>query len=318
MIKVAITDLEYNKAVHIFETVKGLKCLCAPTPEAELAEFIKNNDIAHVIVGVDKYQSTLYDALPQGGVIARFGVGHDGVDKVIASQKGLFCTNTPGVLDDSVAECAIGLMLTAARQLAACINDNKNNIWKNRVGHELSGKTLAIIGCGNIGRKVARIAKLGFGMKIVGYDIVACEDNIFNEFYTNFSDAVANADFVSIHIPDIPATKDFINAERLSQIPRKAVLINTARGNVLEENDLYDALSTEKLTCAALDVFKNEPYIPQSPAKDLRILVNILMTPHIGSSSVEACNRMAQSALRNIKLCENNQISEMNTIGDKL
>lgn len=314
MIKVAVTDLEYNKAIDIFKNADGLKCLCAPTPETELAEFIKNNDISHVIIGVDKYQNALYEALPRGGVIARFGVGHDGVNKKLAAEKGLYCTNTPGVLDDSVAECAIGLMLTVARQFAACINDNKNGIWKNRVGNELSGKTLVIIGCGNIGRKAANIAKLGFGMKVVGYDVVEIEDNIFDEFYTDFSQAVAVADFVSIHIPGIPVTKDFINAERLAQIPEKAVLINTARGNVLDENALYDALSAEKLTSAALDVFKNEPYAPQDPAKDLRALANVIMTPHISSSSVEACNRMGQTALKNIVLCVNCQPNAMSII----
>ena len=314
MIKVAVTDLEYNKAVDIFKNVDGLECLCAPTPEAKLTEFIIENEISHVIIGVAKYIGKLYDALPCGGVIARFGVGHDGVDKKLAAKKGLFCTNTPGVLDDSVAECAIGLMLTGARQFATCINDNKSGIWKNRVGNELSGKTLAIIGCGAIGRKTAKIASAGFGMNVVGYDVIMVEDNIFNKLHTDFSDAVANADFISIHIPDIPATKDFINAKRLTQIPTKAVLINTARGNVVDENALYDVLFTGKLTSAALDVFKNEPYAPQNPAKDLRTLANIIMTPHIGSSSVEACNRMAQASLKNIELCENNQIDDMNII----
>ncbi len=314
MIKVAVTDLEYNKAVDIFENAEGLECLCAPTPEDELAEFITENKISHVIIGVAKYSGKLYDALPRGGVIARFGVGHDGVDKNIATQKGLFCTNTPGVLDDSVAECAIGLMLIIARQFVACITDNKNGVWKNRVGHELSGKTLAIIGCGHIGCKVAKIAKRGLAMKVIGYDVRPVENDIFDEFYTDFPHAVADADFVSLHIPDIPATKDFINAERLIQIPEKAVLINTARGNIVDENALYDALSSKKLTGAALDVFKNEPYTPQNPAKDLRTLANIIMTSHIGSSSVEACNRMAQAALKNIALCQNNQFDSMNII----
>ena len=315
MTKVAVTDLEYNKAVDIFKNVEGFECLCSPTPEAELAEFIKNNYISHVIVGVDKYQNALYDALPKGGVIARFGVGHDGIDKTLAKSKGLYCTNTPGALDESVAECAIGMILTAARHLATCTADNKNNIWKNRVGTELAGKTLAIIGCGNIGRKVAKIAKLGFDMKVIGCDLSEPADCQFiDKFTNNFATAVKNADFVSMHIPDIPATRDFINSERLSTMKSSAVIINTSRGGIVDEIAIYDAVESGIIGGAILDVFKVEPYVPQCSTKDLRTIDNIIMTPHIGSSTVEACNRMAESALQNIKFCKNSQIDKMNII----
>ena len=301
MIKVAVTDLEYNKAIDVFENIDELECLCAPIPENELAEFIKDNGISHVIVGVDKYQDALYDALPQGGVIARFGVGHDGIDKGLASEKGLYCTNTPGVLDDSVAECAVALMLSAARHLVSCATDNKHSLWKNRVGNELSKKTLAVIGCGNIGRQVAKIASHGFGMKVVGFDITKPQDlSSIDEFSPDFASAVSNADFVTVHIPDIPSTKNFINAERLSVMKKTSVIINTARGGVLDENALFDAVKTGVITGAALDVFKIEPYEPQEQDKDLRTLDSIIMTPHIGSSTVEACNRMACNALQNI------------------
>ena len=300
MIKVAVTDLEYSKAKKIFDNSKEASCLCAPTSEIELADFVKKNDISHVIIGVEKYTGELYKALPKGGVIARFGVGHDGVDKKLATQNGLFCTNTPGVLDDSVAECAIGLMLSCARKFPSCINDNKNGIWNNQVGSELKGKTLAIIGCGAIGKKVAKIASNGFGMRVTGYDVAEIKDDIFDKFYTDFKNAVSKADFISLHIPDIPVTKDFINSERLKTIPDEAILINTARGNIINESALYDALESGKLKAAALDVLKNEPYSPQIPHKDLRNLDNVIMTPHIGSSTTEACNRMAKAALRNI------------------
>ena len=315
MIKVAVTDLEYNKAVDIFKNAAGMECLCAPTPEAELTEFIKNNNISHVIVGVDRYQNALYDALPKGGVIARFGVGHDGVDKALAKSKGLYCTNTPGALDDSVAECAIGMILTVARHFAQCTADNKNNIWKNRVGIELSGKTLAIIGCGNIGMKVAKIARSGFGMKVIACDINKPETlTHIDEFSNDFDAVVKNADFVSLHIPDIPSTQNFINNEKLKMMKPSAVLINTARGGIVDENALFDAVKSGVIAGTVLDVFKNEPYKPQNYDKDLRALDNIIMTPHIGSSTVEACNRMAESALRNIKLCKNGQIDKMNII----
>jgi len=219
------------------------------------------------------------------------------------------------VLDDSVAECAIGMMLTAARHLATCSADNKNNIWKNRVGIELAGKTLAIIGCGNIGRKVAKIAKAGFGMKVIGCDVFGAVDCQFMDDFTNdFSRAVKNADFVSMHIPDIPATKNFINFERLRKMKRSSILINTSRGGIVDEVAIYDAVESSIIGGAVLDVFKDEPYVPQCAAKDLRTVDNIMMTPHIGSSTVEACNRMAKSALQNIKFCSNKQIDKMNII----
>jgi phosphoglycerate dehydrogenase-like enzyme len=313
MIKVLVTDLEYNKAKHIFQNATGFECISAPTDETGLTKAIRDAQAKYVIVGINKYTQELYEAIPASGVIARFGVGHDGIDKVQAKAKGIYCTNTPGVLDDSVAECAIGMILTVARHLAICAADNKNGVWKNRVGVELAGKTLAIIGCGNIGRKVAKIAKLGFGMKVVGYDIVKGPNmENFDDFYMDFAEAVKNAGFVTIHIPNIPATQNFINGERLSMMKKSSWLINTARGGVVDEDALFDAVKNNLIAGAALDVLKNEPYIPQM--KDLRTLDNIIMTPHIGSSTIEACERMALSSLKNIGFANNGKIAEMNIV----
>lgn len=313
MIKVVVTDLEYNKAADIFENTAGFECICAPSDEKGLSEVIKQTGAKYAIVGVTKYSNELYDAIPDGGVIARFGVGHDGIDKGLAKSKGIFCTNTPGALDDSVAECAMGMITTAARHLASCSMDNKNGIWRNRVGSELSDKTLAIIGCGNIGRKLAKIAKNGFGMHIVGNDTSKPDDcSNINTFTVSFEEAVKDADYVSLHIPDVAATKNFINAERLSQMKKSAFLINTARGGVVEEDAVFDAVEAGQIAGAVLDVFKNEPYMPAT--KDLRKLDNVIMTPHIGSSTSEACNRMAESCLKNISLANSGNIELMNKI----
>ena len=313
MIKVVVTDLEYNKAADIFENTAGFECICAPSDEKGLSEVIKQTGAKYAIVGVTKYSNELYDAIPDGGVIARFGVGHDGIDKGLAKSKGIFCTNTPGALDDSVAECAMGMIMTAARHLASCSMDNKNGIWRNRVGSELSDKTLAIIGCGNIGRKLAKIAKNGFGMHIVGNDTSKPDDcSNINTFTVSFEEAVKDADYVSLHIPDVAATKNFINAERLSQMKKSAFLINTARGGVVEEDAVFDAVEAGQIAGAVLDVFKNEPYMPAT--KDLRKLDNVIMTPHIGSSTSEACNRMAESCLKNISLANSGNIELMNKI----
>ena len=322
MIKIAVTELEYRKAKDVFEAAAkdGLECVPVPSEEQLLAAFVKKNSVAHVIVGVDRYSGALYEALPQGGVIARFGVGHDGVDKVRAKERGILCINTPGALDNSVAEMAIGLILSAARQIPRASSDMAAKSWRNIVGAELSGRTLAVIGCGAIGRVVGRIASIGLGMKVVGFDPSFKDPEVlksqygFSELHSSFADAVKNADFVSLHIPGIPATKDFINAKTLSMLPKNAVIINTARGIVIDEDALYDSLSSGNLAGAALDVFKVEPYTPASPSRDLRTLPNAILTPHMGSSTTEACRRMAIAALKNICYAIAGEHEKMNII----
>ena len=319
MTRIAVTELEYRKAEPVFSAAagEGMECLSAPIPEAELAAFIRREQAEHAILGVDRYARELYEALPRGGVIARFGVGHDGVDKVLATGHGLLCTNTPGVLDQSVAECAVGLIVTAARHYADCIADNRRGRWNNRVGSELAGKTLAIIGCGAIGRKVAAIAAHGYGMNVIGFDVAPVDAAELKATYgisrmaESFAAAVAGADFVSLHIPDIPATRDFIDAETLALFPSKAVLVNTARGAVVDETALYEAVAGGGLAGAALDVVKSEPYVPDPPDRDLRTLEPVIMTPHLGSSTVEACTRMAEAALHNIRLAVEGRHGEM-------
>ncbi|MFZ2656142.1 MAG: NAD(P)-dependent oxidoreductase [Victivallales bacterium] len=315
MMKVIVTDLEYGKAADIFKNAEGFECIPAPSDESGLAAKIRETAAKFAIVGVTRYCGELYDAIPAGGVIVRFGVGHDGVDKVLAKAKGIHCCNTPGVLDDSVAEFAMGLMLASARHIAACSADNKSGKWCPRTGFELSGKILSIIGCGNIGRKVAKIAKCGFGMKVVGFDVEKPKDmGAIDEFTNDFAIAVKNADFVSLHIPCLPSTRDFINPDRLKMMKRSAILINTARGGILDEDALYDAVKSGIIAGAALDVFKTEPYSPQSSEKDLRTVDGIIMTPHIGSSTIEACERMARAALRNIELAALGRTKEMNLL----
>jgi len=322
VIKVAVTATEFDKAAEVFReaTGAGVECMRAPAAEAELAALVRTQGLRHAIVGVEKYAGALYEALPAGGVLARFGVGHDGIDKGKATARGVICTNTPGVLDDSVAEMTIALILAAARHVAQLAAAVRNGRFTPFVGSELAGKTLAVIGCGPIGRKVARIAARGFGMRVVGCDVADLDigqmktEFGFAEIGKDFGAAVAAADFVSLHIPSTAATRHFINRQRLEMIPPGAWLINTARGAVLDEAALFDALSQGRLAGAALDVFEAEPYKPVAPDKDLRKLDNVLMTPHVGSSTREACNRMAERALKNIRLAEAGRFGEMDVL----
>ena len=248
MEKVIVTELEYRKAEAIFAAAPDFHCIAAPGDEAGLAAAIRREGARVVIVGVNRYTGALYEALPPGGVIARFGVGHDGIDKGLAKAKGIYCTNTPGVLDDSVAECAAGMLLLAARHFASCVAEMKAGKWRNQVGVELAGKTLAVIGCGNIGTKVARIARNGFAMTVSGFDVAPpMHPECYDVFSADFAEAVKDADFVTLHIPDIPATRNFIDAPRLALLKPGAWLINTARGGVLDEDALFEAASTGRL-----------------------------------------------------------------------
>lgn len=322
MARIAVTELQYDKAKGVFAAAgsEGLECLRAPTEESALAGMIRAEGIRYAVLGVEPYAGPLYEALPEGGVIARFGVGHDGVNKPLATSHGLLCTNTPGVLDDSVAEFTIGLILASARHIAAVAASARGGKWTPKIGGELKGRTLAIIGCGPIGRRVARIAAMGFGMNVVGCEIADVDATQmqrefgFARIVKDYGEAVAGSDFVSLHIPSVPATKHFMNRDRLGLLPAKAWLINTARGAVVDEVALFEALAEKRIAGAALDVFEQEPYVPAASGKDLRMLDNVIMTPHVGSSTQEACDRMAERVLHNIRLAEAGRYTEMDLL----
>jgi lactate dehydrogenase-like 2-hydroxyacid dehydrogenase len=233
---------------------------------------------------------------------------------------GLYCTNTPGVLDDSVAELTIGLILSAMRYMSIASAEIRHRHWCAIFGSELRGKTLAIIGCGAIGCRVARIASHGFGMSVVGCDVMPLDATElisefgFSDMAGDFASAVSEADVVSLHIPATSETRHFIDRDRLALMPNAAWLVNTSRGSIVDEAALYDAIADGRLAGAALDVFEHEPYEPVALDKDLRQLDDVIMTPHVGSSTREACNRMARRALQNIAAAEAGRFSDMDII----
>jgi len=319
---VAVTEPEFAKAAEVFRAVEadGWRCFAAPPGEAALAAAVRARGARHVIVGVEPYTGPLYEALAPGAVIARFGVGHDSVDKARAAAHGLLCTNTPGALDDSVAEHTISLLLAAARGTVAVAGALAAGRWHGQVGVELRGKTLAVIGCGPIGRRVAEIAARGFGMRVIGCRRTAeggerlCREHGFAAVTTDFAMAVREAEFVSLHLPSTPETRGYLDAARLALLWSGCWVLNTARGAVVDETALYEALAAGRIAGAALDVFTREPYQPVVPGKDLRTLPNVILTPHVGSSTREACARMARGALRNLALAEAGRHAEMDLL----
>ena len=313
---VLVTETEFRRAQSTFSDSGELECIPVPGAEDPLCEAIVQHATRLVVVGSSPYRGRLYSTLPRGGVIARFGVGYDNVDTAQATRAGVLCTNTPDVLQQSVAELTIFLIGMAARHLVGVATGLRGGRWEPREGIELEGKTLALIGCGAIAQTVARIAAAGFGMRVVGYARSPREvpGKEFAAVSNDYEEVVRNADFVSLHIPGSPENTQFMNANRLAALPARAWLINTARGAVVDEVALHDALAGRRLAGAALDVFAREPYQPARPDRDLRTLPQVILVPHIGSNTVEANRRMAHRALRNIRLALDGELAAMDLI----
>jgi lactate dehydrogenase-like 2-hydroxyacid dehydrogenase len=320
--RVLVTESEYRKAEARFVSASGLECVRAPDAEAQLASAIREAHASHAIVGPATYSGALYEALPAGGVIARFGVGHDGIDKIRATASGLLCTNTPGVLNQSVAEHTMVLIAAAARALVTLSTSLARGVWDPVVGEELQGKTLAIIGCGGIGRTVARIASLGYGMQVVGCSRPDLPPPAqlphFSVVVNDFATAVRGADFVSLHMAAVPDNIHFINSDRLGRVGARAWLINTAPGPLIDERALFAALASRRLGGAALDVFVHEPYVPMEGSGDFRSLANVILTPHVASNTAAANSRMADRALRNIAFAESRAFAEMDLLNPEV
>jgi lactate dehydrogenase-like 2-hydroxyacid dehydrogenase len=318
---VLVTETDFHRGESVFRSIANLQFEPAPADEHELAAAVASKSARAVVVGARRYTGLLYEALAANGrdrggaILARFGVGHDGIDKPLAKRLGIVVTNTPGVLDISVAEHAISLMGSLARHISQLDAELHAGRFMSRQGTELHGKTLVVVGFGGIGRCVARIAHSGLGMHVVGVgtrsvaEVEKSEGRPLAEFlakhgaslYTTDLDvALSQADVVSLHLPATAATQHIISGERLSRMRPHALLINTARGAVLNEIALYEALVACRIGGAALDVFESEPYQPVLRDKDLRTLDNVLLTPHVGSNTREANERMARACIENV------------------
>ena len=323
-IHIVITETEFRKASSTFESAPDVRLTVVSPDEERVAAAIRQNNAWAAILGVEKYSGELYAAIPRGGVIARFGVGHDGIDKKKATAAGIYVVNTPGVLENAVAEHTMALILAQSKSLPQFVLASQRLAWEPRPTFELRGRTMAIIGCGAIGRRVARAAAHGFGMTVIGHNRTrAHEDQLreqwgFSRITTDFADAVREADVVSLHVPGIPQNRHFISADTLKCFKAQAILINTSRGLVIDEIALFEALQTGALGGAALDVFEREPYVPRMPTKDLRTLPNVLLTPHVSAGTHEACARAATTVLENIRLAHQGNLAALNLINREI
>ena len=246
-----------------------------------------------VIAGLDEYSKELIDLAGKLKVISRYGVGYDKVDVEAADRKGILVTITPGANGDSVADLAVTLMLDAARNVAAM----KGRAQARPQGVEMWQKTLGVIGTGRIGQGVARRCK-GFDMKILCYDIY--ENEAFkkecNAKYVDLSTLLRESDFITIHSPLTPETKDMIGAREFDMMKNDAVIVNTARGGIINEEALYEALKSGSIRGAGLDATVDEPPY-DSP---LMTLPNCILTPHAGAATKEASSKMSLMAAQNV------------------
>ena len=328
---VLVSEREYQKGAAVFTKVDPselrLVIIKGDTSESALCSAAYEHGARAAIVPHGHvYGAALGEALglnaPSRDVawralITRFGVGYDNLDIRGATLSRAMCANTPRTLDASVAEHALWLIGAAAKRLPAAAAAVRAGGWPGpSAGRELAGLTLGVVGLGGIGRALAARAR-GLGMRVIACgasapSALAAREGLAGgpdalpaalgvDAYTDDADAVfGGADVVALTLASTPATRHFVDARRIALMRAGALLVNVARGAIVDEAALYDACSTGTID-AALDVFEREPYVPAAPGKDLRTLDNVLMTPHIGSNTATANANMATVALANVR-----------------
>jgi D-3-phosphoglycerate dehydrogenase len=266
----------------------GLKVTYEPEITLDqIKEKIGNFDIV-VVRSRTKITKEMIDRANKCKIIARVGVGLDNIDVDAAKAKGIRVINAVEGAMNAVAELVLGLMLSLAREIPRADREIRNGKWlkKELMGTELSGKYLGIVGLGNIGKKLAKHAR-ALNMNIIGYDIIPIPEDFSHEvglIKTDLDTLLSSADYISFHVPFTESTHHLVNSQRLAKMKKNAYLINTSRGEIIDENALYNALKEGKIAGAALDVFETEPAI----GNKLATLPNVICTPHIGSQTKEA------------------------------
>ncbi|MGC3966488.1 MAG: hydroxyacid dehydrogenase [Pirellulales bacterium] len=261
------------------------------------------NARALIVRNQTKVTAELLAAAPQLQIVARAGVGVDNIDVAAATAAGVVVSYTPAANAVSVAELAVGLMLALARHIPQAHAHAVAGGWNRQryMGTELAGRTLGIVGFGRIGQLTAERAR-AFGMKILAADAVLPADAPalakFDAALLPLEELLAAADVVSLHVPLTPDTHNLVNAERLARMKHSALLVNTSRGEVVDEPALLAALKDHKLAGAALDVRRTEPPGPS----DFDTLPNVILLPHLGAFTFEAQERVIDAVCRDVKL----------------
>jgi D-3-phosphoglycerate dehydrogenase len=262
-----------------------------PLKEEELIPLLKEVD--GIVAGLDEYSRKAILSTNRLKVISRYGVGVDNIDLEAAKERGILVVNTPEVNTQAVADLTFGLILAVCRKIPKAHFSTQKGNWGRLIGRGVYKKSLGIIGLGRIGKAVAERAR-GFSMEILAYDIKIQEAPGIR--FLPLEELLATGDFITLHCDLNPGSKGIIGAEELVLMKKTAFLINTARGGLIDENALYQALRDWKIAGAALDAFQDEPPV-NSP---LLTLDNIITTPHIGSYTHEALLEMGLIAVDNL------------------
>jgi D-3-phosphoglycerate dehydrogenase len=297
MYRVLATPRSFKTQGEHLELLKSQGCTVDlyskdhPLTADELREKIPGYDA--LILGLDGCDNSVIKAADKLKVISRNGAGYDRVDIEAASRKNIVVTYAPGTNTLGVAELTMGLMYALARDIPNVATNAKQGQWQRSGGWELSGKTLGLIGLGAIGREVAKRA-LANDMRVIAHDPYAKAYSSVQ--LLSLDDVLQQADILSLHTALTPETRYLINAERLAHMKNGAHLINTARGGLVDETALYDALKHSNLAGAAMDAFEQEP--PEG--NPLLELPNFIATPHIGANTKESVARANLQAAKNV------------------
>ncbi len=277
-----------------------------PMDEEGLRQALRRYDAVCPCV-VDKMGAPVFEGEEiKSRIIANYGVGFNHIDLEAAKAAGITVTNTPDVLTEATADLAMCLMLMVARRASEGELQVRSGMWHgwyptHLMGAMVSGKTLGIIGMGRIGMAMARKAHFGFGMKILYHNRRPVDDeqvaDMGAEYQADMYDLLARSDFVALHCPASPATRNMINAEALARMKPGSYLINTSRGDVVDEAALVEALRQGHVAGAGLDVFAQEPKVPEA----LIALPNVSLLPHLGSATLETRTAMGMRVVDNLE-----------------
>lgn len=307
--KVKVSTIAFSKNEYL------VKCLLKEFPDAEVnAEGVRLNGQALVdyfhnvegaIVGLELITPSILDQLPKLKIISKYGVGLDNINLNACKERNVQIGWTGGVNKRSVSEMTLGFMLMLSRNLFTTSNSLKQMVWDKKGGTQLTGKTIGIIGLGNIGKDLISLLQ-PFDCDLLVNDIVEISDyaSLHNLRSVSKEDIYRNADIITIHTPLTNKTSNLINSEVFNMMKSTAFLINTARGGIINEKDLKFALENNIISGAAIDVYESETVLNE----DLLVLPNLICTPHTGGNSHEAVVAMGLSAIEHLIRYRNERI----------
>lgn len=294
MKKILLADSLDKESLEKLKSVSGFKVLLKTgMDEAELVKTIPGFN-AVVVRGATKITRKVVEAASDLELIIRAGIGLDNIDVAAVKEKGIPIANTPAATSISVAEHTFGLMLAAVRQHGKANLSMKEHKWEKKTlsGTELYEKTLGVIGAGRIGQEVAKRA-LAFGMKVIAYDVVEVKTNLEIKQVT-LDELLSQSDIITLHLPLTKETQSMIGADEFAGMVNGVILVNAARGGIVEEKALLAALNSGKVRAAALDVFEKEPPV------DFALIdhPNVIATPHIGAAAEEGQKRAGAEVVK--------------------